>query len=177
MNSVCAAPSARHLGEQFAPVLKKVQMPPAPLNGVVNATHCFTFRALKMLSRHVFQAQFQAFGFSLEATLGHSPLLRESKRRAKKFFWRHGCLFSEIQLQPKSKIPGSSLASRKTFALTAGPTPATRYPPYNYLVATEPNSVTHTKQRSAHFCDSIGWVVTLKKICNISFDSLSTGKR
>jgi hypothetical protein len=28
-----------------------------------------------------------------------------------------------------------------------------------------------------HLCNSICWIVMLKQICNISFDSLSTGKR
>jgi hypothetical protein len=58
----------------FAAARTEVQMPPAPLDGVVYSTQSFTVRTLKMFSRHMLQAQFQAFGFSLEAALGHSPL-------------------------------------------------------------------------------------------------------
>jgi hypothetical protein len=74
MDPVLATPGSRHLGHQFTAVLEKVQMPPAPLDGVMYSTQSFTVRTLKMFSRHMLQAQFQAFGFSLEAALGHSPL-------------------------------------------------------------------------------------------------------
>jgi hypothetical protein len=89
MDPICATPSARHLGDQFAPVLEKVQMPPAALDSVVHATPSFALRTLKMLPWHVLQSQFQALWFSLKAALRYPPLLRESQRCSKEFFQCH----------------------------------------------------------------------------------------
>src|ERR1700740_3190365 len=92
MHPVCATPSARHLGHQFATVLEKVQVPPAPFDGVVYPAEGSTLRTLKMLSPHVFQSQFQALWFSLKATFHYPPLLPQAQRRSKKFFRCHGSL-------------------------------------------------------------------------------------
>jgi hypothetical protein len=89
MDPVLATPSAWHLSEQFAAILEKVQMPPASLDGVVQATPSFTLRTFEMLPRHVFQTQFQAFWFSLKATFDHSPLPAQSQRCSKKLFRCH----------------------------------------------------------------------------------------
>ena len=44
MDSVGAAPGARHAGHQFAAILKKVRMPPASFDGVMDSTRCFADR-------------------------------------------------------------------------------------------------------------------------------------
>ncbi len=49
-----------------------------------------------MFSWDVLDSQFQAFGFTLKAALGHSPLPAQSKRGGKKFFRCHNP-FTPIQ--------------------------------------------------------------------------------
>jgi hypothetical protein len=89
MDPVGATPSARHAGYQFAAVLEKVQMPPASFDGVVNSTGSFADWAFEVFPGHVLESQFQAFGFSLKAALGHSPLPTQAQCCGKKFLWCH----------------------------------------------------------------------------------------
>src|SRR5580704_5582166 len=103
MDPVGATPSARHLGHQFAAVLEKVHMPPASFDGVVDSTGSFADRALEMFPGHVLESQFQAFGFSLKAALGHSPLPTQSQCCSKKFFRCHPSY--GVQGHPKCKSP------------------------------------------------------------------------
>src|SRR5271166_3141592 len=89
MDPVGATPSARHLGDQFATVLEKVHMPPPSFEGVVDSTPSFADRALEMFPWQVLESQFQAFGFSLKAAFGHSPLPPQSQCCGKKFLRCH----------------------------------------------------------------------------------------
>jgi hypothetical protein len=105
MDPVGATPSARHLSNQFAAVLKKVQMPPAPFDSVMDSTQSFTLRTLKMLPWDVLESQFQAFRFSLKAAFGNPPLLSQSKRCGKEFLRRHTSYSSPVS--PETQIPVS----------------------------------------------------------------------
>jgi len=63
-------PSTWHSSHQFAAILEKVHMPPAPFDRVVNSTQVFADRTLEMFPGHVLESQFQAFRFTLKAALG-----------------------------------------------------------------------------------------------------------
>src|SRR6516162_2885071 len=69
MDPVGATPSARHLGHQFATVLEKVQMPPAPFDSVVHPTEGSTLGTGKMLPPH---DTYKAF----DTVLHHSVALK-----------------------------------------------------------------------------------------------------
>jgi hypothetical protein len=86
MHPVLATPGPRHPGHQFTAVLEKVQMPPAPFDGVVDPTLLAAQRTGEVLSAQVFDSQFQPLGLALKTTFYHLPLLTQSQRRAKKFF-------------------------------------------------------------------------------------------
>jgi hypothetical protein len=90
MDPVLATPEARHLGHQFATVLEKVQVPPAPFDRVVYPAPRSTLGTLEMLPPHVLQSQFQALGFSFKAAFGHPPLRPQSQGRRKECFRCHG---------------------------------------------------------------------------------------
>ena len=54
-----------------------------------------------MFPWHVLESQFQAFGFSLKAALGYSPLPTQSKRCSKEFFRRHA-FYLEPTISPNA---------------------------------------------------------------------------
>ena len=58
MDPVGATTGARHLGHQFAAVLEKVHVSPAPFDGVVHPTEGSTLGTRKMFPPHVLQSQF-----------------------------------------------------------------------------------------------------------------------
>jgi hypothetical protein len=73
MNSVLWAAQARHSGDKLATVLKKVQMPPAFLDGIVSPAKFSTFWTAKLTATCKVQTNLQRWWFSAEVASHDSP--------------------------------------------------------------------------------------------------------
>jgi len=94
-------------------------MPPASLDGVVHCAQSLTFRTGKTFSWHVLESQLQAFGFTLKAALGYSPLPAQSKRCSKELFRCHAFYFVPTTNQNANRGFGVAAKSQKLLRLAA----------------------------------------------------------
>ena len=78
-DAVFFAPTARHFGHQPALVLEEIEVPPAPLDGVMHRAAPFAVRAFPVQPARGLQLEDELFGLSLQSAFGDFPVSAQSK--------------------------------------------------------------------------------------------------
>src|SRR5208283_3158889 len=85
----------------LAPVLEKVHMPPASLDGVVNRAQTPALGTFKLLSGNVLKFQLQAFWFAFKHASADMPLIAKAQCQSKKLLRCHHRI--EIQKRRRAR--------------------------------------------------------------------------